>query len=93
MQAADWLGKVPEGGLSHKIMVPFSFSGEYTIKDIKPKGEYKVIDTIATLTDSKGEDVNVQMVQRWPVKVAIGGYKEKPRPFKIMETGVRTIDT
>ena len=33
------------------------------------------------------------MLQRWPVKVAIGGYKEKPRPFRIMETGVRTIDT
>ncbi len=91
--AADWLGEVPEGGLSHKIMVPFSFKGEYTVKDIKPSGQYKVIDQIATLTDSKGEDISVSMVQRWPVKVAIGGYKEKPRPFKIMETGVRTIDT
>ena len=91
--AADWLGEVPEGGLLHKIMVPFSFKGEYTIKDIKSKGEYKASDTIAILTDSKGEDVNVSMLQRWPVKVAIGGYKEKPRPFRIMETGVRTIDT
>lgn len=91
--AADWIGEVPEGGLSHKIMVPFSFDDEYIIKDIKPKGEYKVVDTIATLTNSKGEDINVTMVQRWPVKLAIGGYKEKPRPFRIMETGVRTIDT
>ena len=33
------------------------------------------------------------MVQKWPVKVAIGGYKEKPRPYRIMETGVRCIDT
>ena len=28
--AADWLGEVREGWLPHKIMVPFSFKGEYT---------------------------------------------------------------
>ena len=33
------------------------------------------------------------MTQKWPVKVAIKGYKEKPRPNRIMETGVRVIDT
>jgi len=33
------------------------------------------------------------MVQKWPVKVALKCYREKPRPFKIMETGVRIIDT
>jgi V/A-type H+-transporting ATPase subunit A len=33
------------------------------------------------------------MVQKWPVKVAIKAYKEKPRPFKPLETGVRVIDT
>ena len=33
------------------------------------------------------------MIQKWPVKVPITLYKEKPRPFKLLETGVRTIDT
>ncbi len=33
------------------------------------------------------------MVQRWPVKVPIKAYTEKPRPSRIMETGVRPIDT
>jgi V/A-type H+-transporting ATPase subunit A len=33
------------------------------------------------------------MMQKWPVKVAITAYKDKPRPFRMMETGVRTIDT
>ena len=27
------------------------------------------------------------MWQKWPVKVAVKGYQEKPRPSKIMETG------
>ena len=91
--AANWLGEVKEGWLPHKIMVPFRFKGEYTVKSVAAAGEYKINDTIAVLTDSQGEEHNVSMVQKWPVKVAIGGYIEKPRPYKIMETGVRVIDT
>ena len=93
VEAADWLGEVKEGWLPHKIMVPFSFKGEYTVKSIGAAGPHKIDDTIAVLTGADGEDVNVTMVQRWPVKVAVKAYKEKPRPQKIMETGVRVIDT
>ena len=93
VEAADWLGEGKEGWLPHKIMVPFSFRGEYTVKSIVAAGPHKIDDTIAVLTGADGEDVNVTMVQRWPVKVAVKAYKEKPRPQKIMETGVRVIDT
>lgn len=93
VSAAEWLGEVKEGWLPHKIMVPFSFTGDYTIKSITSKGEYKIDDTMAVLVDAAGEEHIVTMVQKWPVKVAIGGYVEKPRPYKIMETGVRCIDT
>ena len=91
--AADWLGEVKEGWLPHKIMVPFIFEGEYTVKSIAEAGQYKVSDVIAVLTDAKGEDHEVTMMQKWPVKVAVGGYREKPRPYRVMETGVRCIDT
>ena len=91
--AADWLGEVKEGWLPHKIMVPFRFKGDYTVKSVAKAGSYKVTDTIAVVTDENGEEHNITMIQKWPVKVAIGGYKEKPRPYKIMETGVRCIDT
>ncbi len=91
--AADWLGEVKEGWLPHKIMVPFNFKGDYTVKSVAKAGSYKVTETIAVVTDENGEEHNVTMLQKWPVKVAIGGYKEKPRPYKIMETGVRCIDT
>ncbi len=93
VSAADWLGEVKESWLSHKIMVPFSFKGEYKVKSIVAKGSYKVTDTIATLVNAAGEEINVTMIQRWPVKVAITAYKEKPRPYRVMETGVRCIDT
>jgi len=33
------------------------------------------------------------MVQKWPVKLPIKAFKNKSRPFRIMETGIRVIDT
>ena len=93
VQAASWLGEVKEGWLPHKIMVPFSFNGEYTVKSLAPAGQYNIDQTIAVLVDAEGTEHNVSMVQKWPVKVAVKGYREKPRPQKIMETGVRVIDT
>ena len=91
--AADWLGEVKEGWLPHKIMVPFSFNGTYTVESVKEAGQYNVDTVIAVLRNEDGEKVDVTMTQKWPVKVAIRGYKEKPRPNKIMETGVCVIDT
>ena len=91
--AADWLGEVKEGWLPHKIMVPFSFKGEYTVKKIAEAGRYNIDMVIAVLTGADGEEAYVTMTQKWPVKVAVKAYHEKPRPQKIMETGVRCIDT
>lgn len=91
--AAGWLGEVKEGWLPHKIMVPFKMTGEYTVKSIAPAGQYNVDHVIAVLTDSEGEDIDITMTQKWPVKVAVRAYREKPRPTTIMETGVRVIDT
>lgn len=93
VEAAAWLGEVEENHQPHKIMVPFVFEGTYTVKSLANEGDYKINDTMAVLTDAEGEDHIVTMVQRWPVKKAITAYKEKPRPFKLLETGVRTIDT
>ena len=91
--AADWLGSVPETVIDHKIMVPFKMTDLYTVKSIVGKGEYKVLDVIAVITDEKGNDFNITMVQKWSVKESIIAYKEKPRPYRVMETGMRAIDT
>ncbi|MDR0295088.1 MAG: V-type ATP synthase subunit A [Prevotellaceae bacterium] len=93
VQAADWLGEVPEGWLMHKIMVPFTFEGSYTVKWLAAAGDYTIEEKIAVLTDDNGKEYPVSMVQKWPVKKAITAYKEKPRPNRVMETGVRVIDT
>lgn len=92
VRASDWLGSVKEGWVDHKIMVPFKLEGKYVIKSLVAAGEYGIYDTIAVLIDEKGNEEKVTMTQKWPVKRAIKNYKEKPRPSKIMETGVRVID-
>jgi len=89
----DWLGSVQENWINHKIMVPFKLEGKFRVKSIAGTGKYKLTDTIATITDADGQDTDLNMIQYWPVKLPIRAYQSKPRPFKMMETGVRTIDT
>lgn len=93
VEAASWIGSVPERSVTHKIMVPFSFKGRYTVKSVVPAGTYKITDTVAVVTDEQGRDHDITMVQKWPVREAVTAYREKPRPGRVMETGVRAIDT
>ena len=99
VMAGDSLGWVPEGifdgkrAPGHQIMTPFAFRGSYTVKSLAPAGDYTVEETIATLTDAKGQDVPVTMMQKWPVKVPIRCYEERLEPTETLETTVRTIDT
>lgn len=91
--AGDWLGEVMEGWMVHRIMVPFIMTDTYTVQEITQEGTYTVDEKIAVLKDAEGKTHDVTMVQKWPVKRAVTAYKEKPRPYKVLETGVRTIDT
>ncbi len=93
LTAGGWLGEVDENGMPHKIMIPFKMTSTYTVKSLSPAGKYKVDDHMAIVTDSEGVEYNLTMVQKWPVKMAIKAYDSKPRPFKLLETGVRCIDT
>lgn len=93
VEAGSWLGEVTENWMPHKIMVPFKMEGKYTVKSVVEEGDYIADDTIAVLTDNDGKEHNITMVQKWPVKMPIKAYTEKPRPFRMLETGIRTIDT
>ncbi len=99
VSAGEPIGWVTEGIFDnktmpgHKIMVPFALRGVYTLKSIAPAGDYTVAEDIATLTDSEGKEVKVQMMQRWPVKVPIKCFVERLEPTETLETTVRTIDT
>lgn len=93
VSAASWLGEVIENHQKLKIMVPFTFEGEFKVTKIVEEGDYKIEDVVAVIKDSAGKEFEINMIQNWPVKLPMTSYREKPRPFKILETGVRVIDT
>ena len=91
--AGDTLGTVPEGAFTHRIMVPFSMRGRYTVESIAGEGEYTVTDKIARIKDSKGNGFDLTMMFEWPVKRAIKCYSERLKPVNPMISQVRLIDT
>ena len=93
LRAGEYIGTVPEGPFTHKIFIPFYLLGNYTLKSIAEKGEYKVDEPIAVVTDERGRDVSVTMSFKWPVKRAVTCYSERLAPVETMETKVRLIDT
>ncbi len=93
LKAGEYVGTVPEGPFMHKIFVPFYLLGNYTVKSVAEKGEYTLKDKIAVLTDEKGNDVEIGLSFKWPVKRAVTCYKERLAPTETMVTKVRLIDT
>lgn len=89
VKAGDIIGTVEETPVvTQKIMVPYGVSGK--IKSIA-EGDYKVTDTIATITTESG-DKTVSMLQKWPVRKE-RPYKQKLSPDRPLITGQRVIDT
>ncbi len=86
----DVIGTVQETpAVLHKIMVPSRMKG--TIKSVE-SGEFTVEQTVAVLTDEKGVDHELNMIQRWPVRVP-RPYAAKHTPERPMNSGQRIIDT
>lgn len=88
--AGDCLGTVQETAVvTQKIMVPNKLSG--TVKSISG-GSYTVDDTVAVITTDDGMDIEVKMMQKWPVRVG-RPYQKKLSPDMPLVTGQRVIDT
>ncbi|QHI70899.1 V-type ATP synthase subunit A [Tichowtungia aerotolerans] len=91
--AGDTVGTVPEGIFDHKIMVPFRLQGRLTVKSVVAAGEYTVDQVVAVVTDDKGRDHDVKLMQVWPVKMPIKCYAERLRPTEPLATSQRIVDT
>jgi len=85
----DVLGTVDETVLVvHKIMVPPGITG--VVKMIERK-ECLVTDTVAVIETEDGQEVEVSMISKWPVRKP-RPYKEKLPPDEPLATGQRVID-
>lgn len=86
------LGSTTEGRFEHKIMIPFALFGRYKITWIIAPGSYTIDTTVAKGVDEEGKEHIFSMVQKWPIKNAlIEG--EKVKPSRMLDTGLRIIDT
>lgn len=90
LSAGDAIGTVEETKVvTQKILVPPKVSG--VLKSIK-EGEYTVDEPVAVVTTPQGADVEITLMQKWPVRVG-RPYKRKLSPEMPLVTGQRVIDT
>ncbi len=102
VRLGDVLGEIQEThSIKHRVMVPPNLKGvvhlrqehwdeEFTVQEIR-QGEFTVEDTVAVLRDAEGQDYEVRLAHRWPVRV--------PRPVRAkfppnhpLVTGTRILD-
>ncbi len=90
VSTGDVIGTVQETAVVEcRIMVPYGVKG--MIKEIFV-GDFTVAETVCVITDEKGNDISVAMMQKWPVRKE-RPYKLKESPDTLLVTGQRVIDT
>ncbi|MDD6528342.1 MAG: V-type ATP synthase subunit A, partial [Oscillospiraceae bacterium] len=90
VSGGDVLGTVRETDVVlHKIMIPPKMSG--TVKEIS-EGEFTVEESVAVITDKKGVEHPITLMQKWPVRKG-RPFKKKLSPDRPLVTGQRVIDS
>jgi len=85
------IAEVPEtSAILHKSMVPPYVSGVVT--KVVPDGKYTISDTIVTIKNAKGEEKELTLTQKWPIRVPRPTSKRYPSDRPLI-TGQRIIDT
>ena len=90
VEPGDVLGYVQETEtVRQKIMVPPKMAGKVTKISA---GEYTVTEPVAVITDDKGTEHALTLMQKWPVRQG-RPYQKKLSPDMPLITGQRVIDT
>ncbi len=76
--------------IEHRLMVPPAISGKITM--VKPDGEYKLFDVIATVEDDLGNQHNLTLCQKWPIRTS-RPIADRLSTSVPLITGQRVIDT
>ena len=85
----DVIGTVQETHIvTQKIMIPPNTEG--TIKSIQ-EGDFKVTDTVCVLEKEDGSELEITLIQKWPVRRE-RPYAKKLAPEMPLITGQRVID-
>ena len=87
----DVLGTVPETeSVLHRIMVPNGLAGDLVW--LAPAGDYTIDQIIARVRTENGDERELTMTQKWPVRVG-RPFRKKFTPSAPLQSGQRVIDT
>ena len=96
--AGQTFGTVTEGHFTHKIMVPFDLPEAVEVTWIQ-EGKATVHTPVARVRKVDGSDLELTMVQRWPVRRPVPEamlrrrFSERLYPSELLTTQTRIIDT
>ena len=89
VEAGDIIGTVQETAVvTQRIMIPYGVKG--TLKEITT-GDYTVEDVIGKVETPDGKEVELRLLQKWPVRIG-RRYQRKLPPDMPLVTGQRVID-
>ncbi|MCX5494453.1 V-type ATP synthase subunit A [Kaistia dalseonensis] len=97
VRGGDAIGTVPEGPITHKIMVPFDLDETLEITWIRD-GSVTVNEPVARLKAASGAEREITLAQDWPVReplprrIVTAGYSSRLYPDQPMITTQRIID-
>lgn len=98
ISGGDTIGTVPEGPITHKIMVPFDADDVREVVWVRD-GVVTVSDPVARLRDTHGHEAAITLAQEWPVRAPLPRFllerrvAERLYPEAPMLTTQRLIDT
>jgi len=84
LRAGQVIGEVPEGNITHRILVPPKVTGK--VKKIT-EGDFTVEETVCELDNGS----KLTMMQKWPVRIS-RPFNEKLLPDIPLITGQRVLD-
>ena len=85
------IAEVPETpSIVHKVMVPPNTQGY--VLNVVPDGEYTINDPLIKLQLENGDEIDLTMVQKWPIRVPRPYSKRYPASMPLV-TGQRILDT
>jgi V/A-type H+-transporting ATPase subunit A len=97
VRAGDAIGTVPEGPITHKVMVPFDLDESFELTWIRD-GTVTVDEPVARIRTASGAERSLTLAQEWPVREPLPrrllarGYSTRLFPSQPMVTTQRIID-
>lgn len=97
VRAGDAIGTVPEGPITHKILVPFALDEAFEVTWIRD-GSLTVDEPVARIRAASGAERTLTLAQEWPVReplprrILARGYSTRLFPAEPMITTQRIID-